>query len=243
LSIGDLPRVDLSDVRATAVCDPEPSQANLDAGESTVYCPDGLALAVAVVRATTPDPAVRLYLRRLACASVPCSDSELSTADVTVWTATRVFAVHLDSRLETVGHPSIGMNGDWPAGGDAPAPKVARPTIKDSPREVAARKPYPFCGRAEMGEPPRVLACFRDAVLDGRHAEMIEQVYGTEGGAILWIYRYDGQGRLVRFQHDTSVNNDGGTNDTWRRNEGAMILGINPLAWDFDPWDGTEQQF
>ena len=57
LAIGDLPRVDLADVDATAVCDPEPSQANLDAGDSTVACADGLELALKAVRTMTEDPA------------------------------------------------------------------------------------------------------------------------------------------------------------------------------------------
>jgi len=162
---------------------------------------------------------------------------------VTVWTATQAFSVHLDSRLETVGQANAGAHDDWPEAGDAPAPEVARPTIAGAPQEVAAREPYPFCGRAEIGDPPVVLACFRDAVLDARRAEMIDRVYGIEGGEILWIHRYDGQGRLVRLQHDVSVDNDGRTNDTWQRYEGAMILGITPLTWDLDPWYGTGHRY
>ena len=70
---------------------------------------------------------------------------------------------------------------------------------------------------------------------------MIERVYGTEGGELLRIYRYDGRGRLISFQHDQTVDGDGRVANAWRRSEGAMILGITPHAWDFDPRWGTEQ--
>jgi hypothetical protein len=74
----------------------------------------------------------------------------------------------------------------------------------------------------------------------GRKAEMIERVFGTEGGEMLWIYRYDGSGRIVRYFHDQTVGGNGGSADTWGRSQGAMILGITPLAWDFDPWSSTQ---
>jgi len=239
LVIGDLPRVDLADIDATAVCDPEPSQINLDAGESTVACSDGLELALAAIRTVTQDRATRLYLHRPQCATVPCSEDELSTATVVVWMGTRAFTVQLDSRLATVPLPSVPNDDAWPPAGNGPAPDVARPSIDGAPPEIAGREPYPFCGRAEFGDPPEVLGCFRDAVLAGRPAELIDQLYGTEGGELLWIYRYGGHGRLIRYQHDQTVADDGRTVDAWGRSEGAMILGITQLAWDFDPWAGT----
>ena len=240
LAISDLPRVDLADVGATAVCDPEPSQANLDAGESTIYCADGLELALRAVLSLTRDPVTRIYLRRPDCAAVPCSEDELSTAVVTVWAGAQVLSVRLDSRLEAVSQPQASENSVWPSAGGGKAPDVARPSIHGAPSEVANRDAYPYCGRAEIGDPPEVLGCFRDAVLGGRKAEMTQRVYGTEGGEMLWIYRYEGQGRLIRYSHDQTVGGDGKTSDAWGRSEGAMILGITPLAWDFDPWYGTQ---
>ena len=241
LSIRDLPHVELADVDATAVCDPEPSQGNVDAGESSIHCTDGLAVAVAVVRTVSQAPVTRLYLHRPPCAAIPCSADESSVAEVTVWTATDAFSIQLDSRLEAV--PSLAATHDalWPAAGGEPAPGAARPSISGAPPALSDRDAYPYCGRAELGDQPEVLGCFRDAVLAGRPAEMIQRVYGTEGGEILWIYRYDGQGRLIRYAHDTSVTGDGQATDTWSRTEGAIVLGISPWGWDFDPWSATEQ--
>jgi hypothetical protein len=244
LSIDDLERVALAEVRATAVCDSQPAQGDLEAGQATIYCSDSLALAVAAVRTITPEAPVRLYFHRPPCVTVPCSADDLSTATVTVWTASAAYDVRLDSRLETVTAPTVvDATVRWPASEDATPPKVARATIKGAPRAIAERAPYPYCGRAEVSEPPDVLACFRAAVLQGRPAEMIDQVYGTEGGEVLWIYRYDGKGRLLRFQHDQSVNADGTSAEQWDRVEGAMTLGINASNWNFDPWDGTGKRF
>ena len=227
LAIVDLPRVDLATVEATAVCDPDPNLAKIDAGESTIFCPDGLALGLAVVRTRTSDPVVRLYLRRPLCAAIPCTERELSTAEITAWTASRSYSVKLDSRLDTVPTPALVDDAEWPSGTAGPAPAPKRQPITGAPREVADREAYPFCGRAELGHPPEVLGCFRDAVLAGRAAEMIQVLYGTEGGQILRIYRYGGTGRLVFYQREGR---------TWRRVEGAMILGITPAAWSVDPW-------
>ena len=239
LTIDDLPRVELADVDATAVCDPVPSQTNIEAGESGIYCSDGLGLALRAVRTVTRDPVTRLYLHRPECAVVPCSDDELSTATVAIWTATDAFSIGLDSRLESVALAAAAQDADWPAPGNGHAPQTSRPSLDGAPDDLAGRDPYPFCGRAEIGDPPEVVGCFRDAVLAGRKAEMIERVYGTEGGEMLWIYRYDGSGRLVRYSHDQTISGDGGSADSWGRSEGAMILGITPLTWDFDPWFST----
>lgn len=241
LAIADLPRVELADIDATAVCDPYPNQANIDAGQSTIICSEGLELAFRAVRAVTEDPVGRLYLHRPTCASLPCTADELSTAEVTAWTPTRALSVRLDSRLAFVSEPLADEDAVWPPAGNGPNPAVKRPSITGAPREVRDRDPYPFCGMAEIGDPPQVLGCFRDAVLAGRRAEMIQRLFGTEGGELLVIYRYDGQGRLVAYEHNQTVGGDGQTADTWRRAEGAMILGITSQSWDIETWWGTDQ--
>ena len=77
------------------------------------------------------------------------------------------------------------------------------------------------------------MGCFRDAVLAGRVAELVENVSGTEGGAITWLFRFNGRGAISRYA---------GSGGHWSRQSGSMILGITPLIWDFDPWSGTEVQ-
>ena len=123
----------------------------------------------------------------------------------------------MDSRLQTVSQPSVASDATWPAAGNETIPTVKRPSIKDAPREVARREPYPYCGRAETGEPPSVTGCFRDAVLAGRPAEIIDRGYGTEGGEVLQIMRYDGDGPLIRYDHDQTAGGDGVIGDVWRR--------------------------
>lgn len=240
LVIADLPRVELAEIDATAVCDPVPSQSNIEAGEATIACSDGLALAIAAVRTAAADPVMRLYLERPRCATTPCSAAELSTATVTVWTSTRVFAVELDSRLETVDRPTLVDDAGWPESPGASAPPIERPPLEGAPTEVAGRSALPYCGRSELGDPPDVAGCFRDALLDGRAAEVIDLAFGTEGGDFLQIYRFDGTGRLVGYIHDQTVDGDGRRTDAWHRSEGALILGITPFAWGFDPWTATK---
>jgi hypothetical protein len=240
LEIADLPGAELTEIDATALCDPDASQADRAFGESTISCPDGLELALRVVRTATQDPVTRIYLRRPACASLPCSEDELSTAQVTAWTATDVIAVELDSRLQTVPQPSVASDATWPVAGNEPTPAVKRLSLKDAPREVARREPYPYCGRAEVGEPPSVTLCFRDAVLAGRPAEVIDRGYGTEGGEVLLITRFDGDGPLILYMHDQSVGGDGTIADRWLRYEGGMILGVTPSSWDFYGWSHAE---
>ncbi len=235
IDIDSLPRVELADVDATAVCDPEPSLANTGAGEAMIGCRDGVARAVAVVRTVTKDPITRLYLVRPPCATIPCSRRELSTAKVYVWTASTAYRVNIDWRRSTALPPAVAINPAWPTATPGTAPAVRRPVITSAPAEVADRTPYPFCGRSELDTPLSVSRCFREAVLAGRPVEMIETVYGTEGGAILQIDRYDGKGRIIQYQHDQSMNGDGTATDHWGRNEGAMMLNES-VFWEFEPW-------
>jgi hypothetical protein len=236
----DLPRVELADVDATVVCDPDMSLAVSGGPEATVDCSESLRLALRALRTVTPDPVVRIYLRRPPCPSLPCSEDQLNTAEVTLWTATQAYSVWLDSRLRTVPLPSVTNDAAWPAAGNSPVPAVARPSIEGAPPEVSRREPYPYCGWAVLDDPLEPLRCFRDAVLAGRRAEVIRTFLGFEGGTWLSIYRYDGHGRIVEYYHNQTARLDGLLNDTWGRLEGAMNLGITPFHWDFVHWVRTD---
>ena len=227
LAIDTLPKVNLDPAQLTAVCDPDPSQGNMNAGESKVTCFDGLVLGLRALQTRTDKPFQRVYLRRPPCTATPCTSDELNMAQVTGWTVEGAMSVELDARFMSVTGPVPDPGATWPeAGAFGPVP-VKREAIKGAPKEVAARRPYPFCGRAEVGRPPEILACFRAAVLAARPAEMIERVFGTEGGEILWLFRYSGRGALARYEQD-------GTH--WVRQVGTMNLGITPAAWAIEQW-------
>jgi hypothetical protein len=225
-----MPPASLDPSAQTGVCDPEPGQANDDPGEVTIFCADSLVLSLRAIKTVTRQPILRLYFHRPACLAIPCTQDELSTATVTAWTASAAFSVELDSRLQTVGIPFEDAAATWPAAGSSVAPLLHRIRISGAPAEVARRTPYPYCGTAQLSDPPTVAKCFRDAVLAGRPAEMVEHLFATEGGAILWLSRYSGHGAIVRYERYAGQ---------WIRQSGAMYLGIDDGTFDFEPWDGT----
>lgn len=77
------------------------------------------------------------------------------------------------------------------------------------------------------------MGCFQAAVLAGRPAELLDRVYGTEGGEITLLYRFDGRGAILRYSQDSGE---------WLRQAGSMNLGVTPDMWSFDPWWGTDKQ-
>jgi hypothetical protein len=75
------------------------------------------------------------------------------------------------------------------------------------------------------------MACFRDAVLAGRAAEMLHHP-GIEGD-VTAVYRFDGHGAIHWYRFDSGVS-------AWWRLDGTMSLGITPASWSFELWEGTE---
>jgi hypothetical protein len=230
LAIDALPSVSLDPAAQTAICDPQAYQLDTDAGEATIACPDGLVLGLRALSTISSSPIERLYLQRPSCDTTPCTEGELSTATVTGWTATDANSVGLDSRKPTVEVMTPASPAVWPSGSST-TPARDRPVIEGAPAEIASRTAYPYCGEAELGDPEAVTECFRDAVLGGRPAELIERYVGTEEGLITRLYRFDGRGALVMYQRS-----DG----RWFRQAGSMILGFTPGAFDFDPLPTTE---
>jgi hypothetical protein len=227
--VAGLPAVSPNPATQTAVCDLEAGQLDSEAGQATIHCPDGIALGLRALSTISSSPIERLYLQRLTCHAKPCTEDELSTATVTGWTATEARSVLLDSRKPTV-QLTPTSTAVWPSGSSA-TPAIDRPVIEGAPAEVAGRSASPYCGEVELGEPVAVTGCFRDAVLAGRPAELIDRYVGTEEGIITRIYRFDGRGAIRSYLH---------TPKGWLRQVGAMILGPTPGAFDFDPWPGTE---
>ena len=229
IEVDTLPRVFPDPATQTAVCDPQASQLDTDYGEATIACYDGIVLGLRALSTLSSSPIERLYLQRPTCAAKPCTEDELSTATVTGWTATDAFSVGLDSREKTV-EVLPAPAAAWPEGTSA-TPGVDRPVIESAPPEIAARPAYPYCGEAELGQPEAITGCFRDAVLAGRPAELVDRYVGTEEGPITRLYRFDGRGAIASYLHDGR---------RWSRQAGSLILGFTPGAFDFDPWPATE---
>jgi hypothetical protein len=228
LDINVLPRADLTTEAPTAVCDPEPSQVSAEAGESTIACGDGLALAARAIRATGDAAIQRMWLRRPACTSFPCTEDQLNTASVVVQTAEGVFVVDLDGRLRSTSVPRSAPGPFWPDAGSSSVPATSRPAIANAPAEINGRTALPYCGKTDDGNPASVAACFRDAVLAGRAAELDGLGHATEGGDVLQVFRFGGTGSVVVYSHF----------DRWIKQTGALILNPDRTGWSLDPWDG-----
>jgi hypothetical protein len=213
----------------TAVCDPAPSQTNFEAGESTVFCTDGLDLGLRAIQTIAGGPIERLYLRRMPCPTNPCSADTLDTAVVTGWSSDGPVSVTIDSRLSTVTAPVADPSATWPPPGPVRVMPVKRPPIAGAPSEVSTRTPYPLCGIADMlGDAnPGAFECFESAVLDERAAELLFHVFSTEGEPITWLYRYSGHGAVLRYESSS---------DSWLRQAGALVLGpVSAADWSFEP--------
>jgi hypothetical protein len=233
LAVGDVPDGDLLDARPTAVCDPTPGQGDPDSGAASIGCGDGLTFALRAVRTMSEAPPERIYLRRPVCAGTPCTDDELNTVDAFVWVGDRVFAMRWDWRMESIARPAVVQGDPWPTSGGSAAPEPARPKLEDAPAEIRDRARLPFCGAAGRFDPPRVGRCFRDAVLDGRPAEMVNTTSSSHGGEIVELYRFEGSGPI-----HADTQSDG----KWFASEGTMQLGITEDAWDFEPFPAAGER-
>ena len=104
---------------------------------------------------------------------------------------------------------------------------MVRETFANAPAEVAARKPYPYCGRAVYDEPTDVITCFLDRVLLGLPVEAVQVSFGTEGGEVSDILRFDGKGAITRYRF---------VEGRWIGQRGGLVLGAPNGSWSFDPW-------
>lgn len=232
IALEDLPVVDPDPTVLTALCDPDPAQINPEAGDTSVFCHDAVVVGLRAASTAAAGPITRLYVRRPICAAMPCSQDELSTVTVLAWDAIGMVAVRIDKRLDTVSQPERLTLDLWPPPGTVPAPEVGREELDAAPAAVATRTPYPYCGRATYDTPQKVLTCFRDSVLGGRRAEAIQVSFGTEGGEVIEIVRFDGSGAITRYQQ---------ADGRWVRQRGSLILGAPGRSWTFDPWDEGER--
>lgn len=229
--LGQLPPIDLATQQLTAVCGPAPNQIAPGSGESTVQCSVGIERALRVIYAISSAPVRRVYLVHPPCRSLPCTEDELNSVTVTTWTSTAAVSVSLDIRVQTVSAPQSGAASAWPSAPAFTSPPVERPAIEGAPSAIAEREPYPYCGRAVMGEPSSKASCFRAAVLLGMPAEFVDNLIGTEGGSSTYLYRYAGEGQISVFR-----SSDG----DWIEQPGAIRIGADQDSWTFHGWgDGV----
>ena len=164
-----------------AICDPSPGQAFHEGGEDLLHCSDGVELGLRAMQTVTEEPFDRVWLRRPVCAGPPCSEDLLAIGTLTAWVGDRAWTTDLDARTESATLPRADTAAAWPSRAGV-LPAVRRPTLADAPDKVDRRGPLPFCGFAEIGEPPAVMRCFAEAVLAGQPAEIVKTSTAPRAG-------------------------------------------------------------
>lgn len=233
----DLPELRPDAVTVLAVCSPSPGLAFEYGGQDLLGCSDGVELGLRAIQTVTEEPFGRVWLLRPACAAPPCSAEQLATGTVTAWSGDRAWTTDVDARTGTATPPTVDGDPRWPSL-DAVAPSVKRPMVAGAPAEVRARIPLPFCGSAEIGEPPAVMRCFLAAVLAGRPAEIVETFYGTEGGTITVVSRFTGSGAIVTYRNSVDAQ---AQSLPWYRQLNRLSLGVAPEHWSNEPIYGTDR--
>jgi hypothetical protein len=229
LSLNDLDvgNTELALTAATAICEPEPAQANPDIGSSTIGCTDGLTWALAAVRTLSDDDVTRMFLDRPDCPALGCSEADLNEADVYVWLGDQSYTVGLDMTNQSAALAAATTDAPWPTSSGSAVPPVTRANVKAAPEVLAQRDAMPFCGRTVRGDPQSIPGCFRDAVIEGRPAEMVDVTYTAHGERVVRLFRYTGGRPVEVFRRYGRV---------WRHSFGAMSLRASPSMWDFIPW-------
>ncbi len=237
LNLADLPKSRTDGSTTLVVCDPEPGAGLSDDVEQLISCGDGIDAGLRAIESVTGDAFSRVYLDLPTCTQAPCTPEQLGTGTVTAWSGDRAWSTTIDARTPawTASAPLSVDAAPWPVA-DGPAASGAAPAIDGAPAEIANRKALPFCGKAEMGEPPAVGRCFLAAVLAGRPAEMFDLQHGTEGGSSLLIARFGGVGPVVVYQQHLD---DQGRTGSWFRQLSAVILGPDGISWNADPLSNT----
>ena len=110
--------------------------------------------------------------------------------------------------------------------GFSPPPAGLAP-LPGAPASLAGRPAYPLCGteHAPMGGPydERGRACFLTGVLAGSSVEFASLGTGTEGGAVVTLYRFGGAGGIEL------VTGEGGT---WMRSHTGIADAGGGLVFD-----------
>lgn len=233
LAIDALPKVAVDPAVTTALCDPSRGDPNAHGLADQPDCLASLELAMGAIRAATADPVERLWYRHPPCAATACQPDELATATVIGWIGGTAYAVTIDTRLSTVGYPTADPGAAWPAAGDSPVPEVERVALPGATKQLRKRSALPFCGDTTNGASAEIRACFGDAVLAGRPAELIDRTVSPEGAPVTILLRFVGKGSPVEYV---------GVGKTWSRVPAALYLRESPGDWDLVPLPTPEPE-
>lgn len=237
LTSDELPLLRPDPATILAVCDPAPGQAFVDGGEDLLGCFDGVELGLRAVQTVTDVPIDRAWLRRPVCSAPPCTEKQRATGTLTAWIGEVAWSTDVDARSRTATIPRSPETTTWPSQRGA-VPAIGRPKVPGAPAEVRTRTPLPFCGFAEVGEPPPAKVCFLAAVLAGRPAEIIETFYGTEGGTVTKVSRFPGFGGVISYQNSVDAQ---ARPLPWFEQLNWLHLGIEPNQWSLEPLYGTDR--
>ena len=243
INLVDLVGIEVDLSTAAVLCEQDPDENDEDGGRS-MDCSGAVRDGVAAIGQVRPGRVVRVYLDRPACTE--CSPDESNLATAYAWLDDGVtIAAALDGRTDVALVSSAGdASGIWPEPGSSESPPVAggggavspaggRPLVLRPTTAISSREPYPYCGSTDTAVPDPddtvEEACFLDAVIAGRPAELIATVYGIEGGTFTWLYRHDATGPVQRYEHGPDVK------PGWPGSDGLLILHRADTGWDFSP--------
>jgi hypothetical protein len=196
--------------------------------ELPIPCSDAVAAALADPSiAGSPVSRVAVGFRCPGDASCAPPDADVAFVAVTAGNVATVLRVTRaeDESLTTVvvgrGSPSTPP--------PFPAPAPGRAQLPGAPASLAAREPYPLCGREDtpMGGPYDEAArrCFLDGVLAGSPVEFASVGAGTEGAGYVRLFRYPGTGGVQLVS---------GENGVWRRRTTGIRVAGDGLVFDID---------
>jgi len=221
--IADLGPVDALPLRTlTLVCEPWPSEPI----EGSIDCARAARLALAAV-----GPGTAALIRRIDVGFGDWCD-DLSggcpnRTPVTGWVLLRtadadalIVPVAVDPDVGLQAWPPIPGRRMFPPPFDPP-PAAAPVVVPDAPRGVRDRDPLPFCGDEDVRGTDDfeidMRGCFLNGVLAAVPVELISRASSTEGGDVVTVYRFTGDGPLHQLVDD-------------RGHWSASICGIAPVS-------------
>jgi len=187
-----------------------------------MVCEDVIRYAIPAVALATDEPLQRVYLRR-GCAP-SCMRGERDVETIVAATEGAIWTMIVDD--DSITMPVPDPSAMWPQASGTPSPSVHRRNFSGAPSEIRDRDAFPFCGHVP-GDWVAVTACFLDAVIESRPAEMIEMTHPIDfGSPALLVTRFDGVGAVRQYLR---------RDDAWFRSDGGVVM-REPGGCAFERW-------